>query len=199
MEQCNIWRNECVFQWRNQVTVLFYLFHREREFFTTGGESTGCLNTINCERCCFYEGTLRRNTNSADTIISLDFSFCSVLLLWVLLEVSFIWEKLSSSRVAVCSEVRGRRQRQLQRRRIRNLFITNCGIIEGFPALRKAVTTHVNKITITFYFTPISCWLESRGQVDKWMAKPSLLSIHGCLFKCSRIMAAKILKNPYRL
>ena len=32
------------------------------------------------------------------------------------------------------------------------IYHINCGIIEGFPALRKAVTTHVNKITVTFYF-----------------------------------------------
>ena len=50
-----------------------FFFNGEREFFITGGESTRCLNTINCERCRCYEGTLRGNTSSTNTFISLDF------------------------------------------------------------------------------------------------------------------------------
>ena len=52
---------------------LQFFFNSEREFFITGGESTRCLNKINCERCRCYEGTLRGNTSSANTFISLDF------------------------------------------------------------------------------------------------------------------------------
>ena len=51
----------------------FFLFNSERELFVTGGGFTRCLNTINCERCRCYEGTLRGNTSLANIFISLDF------------------------------------------------------------------------------------------------------------------------------
>ena len=72
------------------------------------------------------------------------------------------------------------------------IYHINCGVIEGFPALRKAETTHVKKYRI-FSHVDIANQLLTRhlplaslGQVDEWKAKPS------------RIRAAKTLKNPYR-
>ena len=40
----------------------------------------------------------------------------------------------------------------------------NCGVIQGFPALRKAVTTHVKKYRIfsRVLLQPISCWHVTR-------------------------------------
>ena len=82
----------------------------------------------------------------------------------------------------------------------------NYSVIQGFPAPRKTVTTHV-KNTIFFYV----CWYRQSGnqtrhspfaplgQVDEWTAKPSPFSVQGSLSEFSRIMAAGTLKNPYRL
>ena len=55
------------------ISIQFFWFNSEREFFITGGESTRCLDTINFERCRCCEGTLRGSTSSAKTFISVDF------------------------------------------------------------------------------------------------------------------------------
>ena len=54
----------------------------------------------------------------------------------------------------------------------------NCGVIQGFPALRKAVTTHVKKYRIFSTCVDIANQLLTRhsplaplGQVDKWTAR----------------------------
>ena len=54
------------------LQFFFVLFNRERQFFITGGESTRCLNTMNCERCRYYEGTLGENTSAANAFIPLN-------------------------------------------------------------------------------------------------------------------------------
>ena len=84
------------------------------------------------------------------------------------------------------------------------LYHINCGVIQGFLALRKAATTHVKKYRI-FYVRWYSQSATERhlplaplGQVDEWMAKSSRFSIHGHLSDLSRIVAAKTLKYPYR-
>ena len=63
------------------------------------------------------------------------------------------------------------------------LYHINCGVIQGFLALRKAATTHVKKYRI-FYVrwysqsgTERHLPLAPLGQVDEWMAKSSRLSI----------------------
>ena len=55
----------------------------------------------------------------------------------------------------------------------------NYGVLQGFPVLRKAVTTHVIKYCILLYVFGITNQLLSHylplapfGQVDEWMAKP---------------------------
>ena len=60
----------------------------------------------------------------------------------------------------------------------------NCGVIQGFPALRKAVTTHVKKYRIFSTCVDIANQLLTRhsplaplGQIDKWTAKPLRFSI----------------------
>ena len=45
----------------------------------------------------------------------------------------------------------------------KGFYYINYSVIQGFPALRKAVTTHVKKIG------PSLTWL---GQVNEWTAKP---------------------------
>ena len=85
-------------------------------------------------------------------------------------------------------------------------FHINYGVTRGFLTLRKAVTTHVKKYNIFSRVSNIANQLVTRhspfaplGQVDDWTAKPSPLSIQGRLSEFFRIMAAKTLKNPYRL
>ena len=87
----------------------------------------------------------------------------------------------------------------------KTFYHTNYGVVQGFPALRKAVTTLVKKIryffTCVWYrqsaaerhtpFTPL-------GQVDEWTAKPSPFSIQGRLSEYFRIMSAKKPKYSYR-
>ena len=82
----------------------------------------------------------------------------------------------------------------------------NYSVIQGFPALRKTITTHVEKKNKIFYVFDnanqlLTCHLlfVPFAQVDKWMAKPSPFPIQGCLLEFSRIMAVKTLKNLYCL
>ena len=78
---------------------------------------------------------------------------------------------------------------------INNFFYyTNYGVIQGFPALRKAVTTYVKKYDILFTCvwyrqsdTDMSHAFPPLGQVDEWTAKPSPFSIHGRLSEYFRI------------
>ena len=65
------------------------------------------------------------------------------------------------------------------------LYHINYSVIQGFPALRKAVTTHVKNYDIFSRVFDIANQLLTRhspfaplGQVDKWTAKPSRFSIH---------------------
>ena len=65
------------------------------------------------------------------------------------------------------------------------IYHINYGVIQGFPALRKAVTTHMKKYDFFFVFD-IGNQLLARqlsfaplGQVDEWMEKPLSFSIHG--------------------
>ena len=63
-------------------------------------------------------------------------------------------------------------------------YHTNCSIIQGFLALRKAVTTQVEKYDIFFICVDLANQLLTRhsplaplGQVDESTAKPSRFSI----------------------
>ena len=77
-----------------------------------------------------------------------------------------------------------------------NMFYhINYGVIQGFPALRKAVKTFDIANQLLTRHSPFA----SLGQVNKWTAKPLPFSIQGRLPKFFRIMAAKTLKNTYRL
>ena len=58
-----------------------------------------------------------------------------------------------------------------------SLYHVNCGVIQGFPALRKAETTHVKKYHIFSRVLTRHSPLAPLGQVDEWMAKPSRFSI----------------------
>ena len=72
---------------------------------------------------------------------------------------------------------------------IKNFYYRNCGVIQGFPALRKAVTTYVKKYRISLSFMFFTCVDKSNQlltchsplaplvQVDEWTAKLSRLSI----------------------
>ena len=83
----------------------------------------------------------------------------------------------------------------------------NYGVIQGFPALRKTITTHVKKKNKIFshVFDNVNQLLTHHllfvpfTQVDKWMAKLSPFPIQGHLLEFSRIMAVKTLKNLYCL
>ena len=76
-----------------------------------------------------------------------------------------------------------------------------------WKALRKVATTLVKICRIFFHvclISPISCWYVTRlsrhsVRVHEWTAKLSPFSIQGRLSGFVRIMAAKTLKNPYRL
>ena len=68
------------------------------------------------------------------------------------------------------------------------LYHINYGVIQGFPALRKAVKAHAKKYDILSRVFDIANQLLTRhspfasiSQVDKRTAKPSLFLIHGCL------------------
>ena len=76
----------------------------------------------------------------------------------------------------------------------------NYGVIQGFPALGKAVTTHVKKYnTFSRVFNIANGLLTHHspfaplGQVYKWTAKPSPFSIQGGL---SESFGLWLLKNP---
>ena len=78
--------------------------------------------------------------------------------------------------------------------------------MQGFPALRKAITTYVKKYRIFSTCVDIANQLLIRhsplaplGQVDEWAAKPSRFSMQGSLSELSRTMAAKTLKKSVSL
>ena len=69
---------------------------------------------------------------------------------------------------------------------IKKLYHINHGVIQEFPALREAVTTHAEKCEIFLRVFDITNQLLTRhspfvplGQVDEWTAKLSPFSIHG--------------------
>ena len=84
----------------------------------------------------------------------------------------------------------------------------NCfgGVIQRFPALKKAVTTHVKKYLLFFFF--FTCWYSQSAAYTSlafgttrsgwWMNGKTFTILNAsCLSELSRIMAAKTLKNPY--
>ena len=84
------------------------------------------------------------------------------------------------------------------------VYHMNCGVIQGFPAPRKAVTTHVKNIV--FFHV---CWLSQSAAYTSlafgstrsgWRmnGKPFTILNTSRLSELSRIMAAKTLRNPYR-
>ena len=79
-------------------------------------------------------------------------------------------------------------------------------VLQGFPALRKAAKTLMEKYDIFSRLFDIANQPLTRHspfaqlrQVDEWTAKPSPFSIHGRLSQFCRIMATKTLKNHHRL
>ena len=68
----HVTKQACFSVTESAYNFFFVLFNRERQFFITGGESTRCLNTMNCERCRYYEGTLGENTSAANAFIPLN-------------------------------------------------------------------------------------------------------------------------------
>ena len=58
-----------------------------------------------------------------------------------------------------------------------SIYHINCGVLQGFPALRKAVTTHVKKYRIFFTCIDIRLWIyESRIfelRIKTWIWKRS--------------------------
>ena len=77
----------------------------------------------------------------------------------------------------------------------------NCGVIQGFPALRKAVTTHVKNIVFLHV-----CWYRQSAAYKSlafgttrsgWWMKGKAFTIlkTSCLSEFSRIMAAKTLSK----
>ena len=81
----------------------------------------------------------------------------------------------------------------------------NCGVIQRFPALRIAVTTHVKRYRI-FSRVDIANQLLTRhsplaplGQVDEWTANPSRFLMQVVCLENPRIKAAKTLRNTYCL
>ena len=76
----------------------------------------------------------------------------------------------------------------------RHLTRINNGVIQGFPAPRKDVTSHVKKYDIFSRVFDITNQLLTRyspfaplGQVDEWMAKPSPFSTQSRLSETFRI------------
>ena len=95
-----------------------------------------------------------------------------------------------NSQVCICMEL--------------TVYHMNCGVIQGFPAPRKAVTTHVKNI-VFFHL----CWLSQSAAYTSlafgstrsgWRmnGKPFTILNTSHLSELSRIMAAKTLRNPYR-
>ena len=83
--------------------------------------------------------------------------------------------------------------------------VSHNNLIQGFPALRKVVTTHVKKNIVFFHV----CWYSRSAAYTSltfgatrsgwWMnGKAFTIFNTSCLLEFSRIMAAKTLKNPYR-
>ena len=69
-------------------------------------------------------------------------------------------------------------------RNVNSVYHIKCGVIQGFSALRKAVTTHVKKISYFFRCVDIANQLLTRhlplapfGQVYELTANPSRFSI----------------------
>ena len=82
----------------------------------------------------------------------------------------------------------------------------NYDVIQGFPALRKVVTAHAKKNDISFtcvWYRQLAADTSLAFRVTRsgwWMnGKAFVISIYDSLSEFFRIMAAKTLKNPYRL
>ena len=81
-------------------------------------------------------------------------------------------------------------------------YYINCSVIQGFPALRKAITTQVKKKYVFFHeclISLISCLQVTRLLHHSVMLMNEWQSPHCCLSEFPQIMAAKKPKNPYRL
>ena len=82
----------------------------------------------------------------------------------------------------------------------------NYSVIQGFPALRKAVTTHLKNYDIFFHvclISPISCWHVTQLSRHSVRLINERQSFHDSQYKVIlselfRIMAAKTLKKTYR-
>ena len=78
------------------------------------------------------------------------------------------------------------------------IYHINYDVILGFPAPRKAVTTHVKRCDIFPRVFDIANQLLTRhspssplGQVDEWTIQPSPFSIQGRLLEFSRMVATE--------
>ena len=81
-------------------------------------------------------------------------------------------------------------------------YYINCSVIQGFPALRKAITTQVKKNTFFFHkclISLISCLHVTRLLHHSATLMNEWQSPHCCLLEFPQIMAAKKPKNPHHL
>ena len=85
--------------------------------------------------------------------------------------MSFIWENLSSMLRDTRTETASKKMHFESKKKTNKklIYYLNCGIIQGFPALRKGEATHVKKITIVLLFrqSSVDTSLAFSGQVDK--------------------------------
>ena len=81
-----------------------------------------------------------------------------------------------------------------------SIYHINCGVLQGFPALRKVVTTHVRKYCIFSTCVDIANQLLTRHFFVRLMNERQSFhdSQYNLFVERSRIMAAKTLKIPYR-
>ena len=81
------------------------------------------------------------------------------------------------------------------------MYPVNYGIIQGFLALRKAITTHSKKYDIFWLVFDIATQLKTGHSLFAPLGKidESPCSIQGRLPEFFRIIATKTLKNPYHL
>ena len=83
---------------------------------------------------------------------------------------------------------------------IKSSYHINCGVIQEFPALRKAVTTHVKKCRMfsRVLIYPISCLHVTRLWRHSVRLMKEQQSLHDSQLQVAGIMATKTLKSPYR-
>ena len=123
---------------------------------------------------------------------------------WLLVDMEFLFScstqhLLRSLRSLVSYRVKHWKRNSISTRAhvLFSLYHVNCGVIQGFPALRKAETTNVKK----YHIFPRVLTRHSFGATGPgwWMNGKAFTILNtSCFLGLSRIMAAKTPKNPYR-